>query len=279
MKLYNKPELVKSIHNNLLAAGIATGPLVYEQLLPYDQHHYHGVEALDLCIRDVGLNANSNILNIGSGLGGPARYFAGKLGAGVLALELQYDLHRTALELTERCSLRQKVHHMCGDILDVGTHLQKGGYDCIVSWLTFLHIPPRKQLLKICFDLLKPGGKLFCEDFFELKPLTGEEKTVLAEEVYCNYVPDMPTYKEDLKTAGFSIIKAEDLTADWREWTAKRVEWFDNNREKLLRIHREDTFNRLRYFYDKVRELYAAGNLGGARFVVQKPNQNLDFYF
>jgi cyclopropane fatty-acyl-phospholipid synthase-like methyltransferase len=65
-----------------------------------------------VCIKQTGLTTDSRILNVGSGLGGPARYFGGKLGASVLAVELQDDLHRTATELTARCGLTDNVHHL-----------------------------------------------------------------------------------------------------------------------------------------------------------------------
>lgn len=37
MKLYNKPELVRSLFNNLKAAHLSSGPITYQDLLPYDQ--------------------------------------------------------------------------------------------------------------------------------------------------------------------------------------------------------------------------------------------------
>lgn len=45
------------------------------------------------------------MLNIGSGLGGPARYFAHKTGCRVLAVELQHDLNATAQMATDRAGL------------------------------------------------------------------------------------------------------------------------------------------------------------------------------
>jgi predicted translin family RNA/ssDNA-binding protein len=32
---------------------------------------------------------------------------------------------------------------------------------------------------------------------------------------------------------------------------------WDADHDRLVQVHREDTFNRLRYFYNVVRELYA----------------------
>ena len=52
------------------------------------------------------------VLDVGSGLGGPARYIASRCQCHVVAVELQEDLHRTAVDLTERCGLADNVRHL-----------------------------------------------------------------------------------------------------------------------------------------------------------------------
>ena len=59
--------------------NMSKGPLDYIALSAYDQHHYHGVEAVDYCIKQLGITKDSRVLQLGSGLGGPARYIAGKV--------------------------------------------------------------------------------------------------------------------------------------------------------------------------------------------------------
>lgn len=271
MKLYNKPELVARTYNELRAAGLSRGPLDFKDLIPVDQqHHYHGTEALDVCIQKTHLNSNSNVISLGSGLGGPARYIAGTLGCQVLAVDIQDDLNATASELTTRCGLNSKVHHIASDFLQIASHLRGGFYDAIVSWLTVLHIPDRENLFRLSYEVLKPGGYFYAEDFFERGKLTAEEKRTLQEDVFCTYLPSLDKYKADLEKAGFTLVSVEDVTDDWTNYTRERVEKFDQNKAEFVRIHGEDIWTRLRYFYNQVRELYAAGNLGGVRIVAQK---------
>jgi len=45
----------------------------------------------------------------------------------------------------------------------------------------------------------------------------------------------------------------------------------EEKKEELVEIHREDTFNRLLFFYNTIKDLYAGENLGGVRFVAVKP--------
>lgn len=270
MKLYSKPELLKYLRNSLIANEKATGPLNYTELLPFDQHHYFGVEAIDNNIKSMGITKDSKVINIGASLGGPARYLSGKYGCQVLAIELQDDLHRTGKELTERCGLKN-VTHMAGDFLEVGQYLKENFYDSIVSWLTILHIQNREKLFESAFHLLKPGGILYAEDFYKLHLFTPQEIQTLQYEVSCPYVPDLNTYKNQLRKAGFEVVSAEDLTESWKEFTANRVAKFEGEKDSILKVHRHDTFNRLLFFYTQIRDLFAGGNLGGARFIARKP--------
>ena len=166
MKLYNH---VDRIFNELRELGKNDSePLLVEELINFDQLHYHGTEAVDFSIKRLGINSKMTILEIGSGIGGPARYIANETGATVIALELQSDQNEIAIDLTERCGLSKKVIHVCGDFL---TYNWKGKkFDAIVSWLTLYHIFEHKILLQKCFDSLKPGGFFYAEDLFCRKP-------------------------------------------------------------------------------------------------------------
>eukprot|EP01147_Barroeca_monosierra_P007994 gene7994-10055_t len=176
MKLYDQSELVIAIHRQLAAKGMSKGALNFKDLLPFDQHHYYGTAAVDDVIQKCRLSEVSRVINIGAGLGGPCRYISGTVACQTLACEVQDDLNRTAAELTERCNLTSKVHHMSGDFMVLAQHLQRGGYDAIVSWLTVLHFSDRLQLFKQCYELLRPGGFFFAADFFARNPLSHEEK-------------------------------------------------------------------------------------------------------
>ena len=70
--------------------------MTVEQLTPFDNYHYFGTEAVDEAIDVLGLKPGMRVLDIGSGIGGPARYIAERSGAQVTALELQPDLDALA---------------------------------------------------------------------------------------------------------------------------------------------------------------------------------------
>ena len=89
MKLYNH---VDRIYNELKElCKNDSDPLKVNELTSFDQLHYHGTKALDYAINKIGIHSNMTILEIGSGIGGPARYIANQTGVNIIALELQED--------------------------------------------------------------------------------------------------------------------------------------------------------------------------------------------
>ena len=196
-------------YNELRELGKAnSGSLSVNELSSFDQLHYHGTQAIDFAIKKLNINHKSKILEIGSGLGGPARYLAKKTGANITAVELQEDHHDAAVYLTKRCNLDSKVEHICGDFLQL--EFPKNHYTVLVSWLALYHIPNRKKLLNNCIDILKPDGHFYVEDFAFFKPFDENEKIELSNDFFANYLVSLSQYETDLKEAGFSKIFIED---------------------------------------------------------------------
>ena len=267
MKLYNK---VERILTELHALGIDDdAPLSVDDLTPFDQYHYFGTDAVDHAAGSVGIGARSRVLEVGSGIGGPARYLAARTGCHVTALELQADLNETAMTLTQRCSLDDRVHHVCGNVLDGS---QNGlEFDALVSFLCFLHIPDRQSLFARCFDALKPGGRLFVEDFTKLAEPTNDEWQVLKDKILCPYLPSPSEYEDQLREAGFEDVATEDMSAAWTTFTRERHNAWAARRERNLELHGPEITDGMEDFYRTAAEFYGAGILGGLRISALRP--------
>ena len=267
MKLYHQ---VDRVFNELDSLGIKEHDVVDVSVLSaFDQYHYLGTDAVDAAIKKLGIHAGMEVMEVGAGIGGPARYLAHVAECRVTALELQAQLNATAIRLTARCGLQDKVTHLCGDILD-GLP-QNRQYDALVSWLAFLHIPDRPALYRNCFSALKPGASLYVEDYFERNPLSERDKLVLSREVCCDHVPTMAEYFDELSGAGFTRIELVDKSTEWTRFVVERQVAFENARERNESLHGKQVVNGLSEFYNAIVELFTAGNLGGVRFTARKP--------
>jgi len=266
MKLYDQAE---RIHNELRALGIADdAALSVDDLTPFDQYHYHGTQAVEETIAALCPGPESRLLEVGSGIGGPARYLASRTGCHVTALELQPDLHAIGTQLSARCSLSSRVNHRQGDILD--SPFDNAGFDALVSFLVFLHIEDRERLFASCRRSLKKDGLIFIEDFSKRAEPSPEQWADLRRKVQCPYLPTPQAYREQLVEAGFKPLSFIDMSGPWSAYTRERYEAFRAARERHLAVHGQAITDGLEDFFRTVAELYGAGILGGLRIVASR---------
>jgi len=264
---------VEAIRNALEQKGKATGPLTIEDLVSLghlDQYHYYGIEACDHVASMLGLEAGSKVLDVGSGIGGPARYLAMKTGCDVTGVELQADLTEAAAELTERVGLKERVRFVTGDFVESfragNQHLKTASFDHFISQLVFLHIPGRDELLKACYETMKPGGTFCIEDFVLIGPaFTTKEDTQLRTVVNANTVTSNADYIAALEEAGFVDIEVVDMTQGWASWSRARSDQYIASKKETVAMHGERLFTDRSAFYGVVADLFEGGNLGGSK--------------
>jgi len=258
------------IGQGLAALGIGPAdPIAPQQLFPLDQWHYHGTEAIRAAAEAVGLGPESRVLEIGAGIGGPARYLAHVVGCHVTALELQPEVNAIAADLTRRCNLGGRIAHACGDAL---SHpIGEAEFDAAVSWLAVLHIPDRPRLAARLARALRPGGGCCIEDFCMLAPFAARDLKDLREIVYGITVTSIEDWVEDLRAAGFVDIAAMDMTDRWTPFVVARLEAWRDRHAEYASAHGEDAYAAQERFFAAVSRLFESGSLGGVRLVAHVP--------
>jgi len=266
MKLYNN---VDRIFNELREIGKSTSSsLLVEDLTKFDQLHYHGTDAIDIFIEKLEINEKTKILDVGSGIGGPARYIANKTGAEITAIELQSDQNNLAKDLTKKCGLSNKVSHICGDILDYDFKNQT--FDAVVSWLTLYHIANHEILLIKLFDLLNSNGFFYTEDITSRINLSDAERKEIKKEIYGIHLPYFDKYISNLEQNGFKLIFSEDMSSSWTDFTKARIKKYNSEKERNIRVHGKEVYDSLNSFYNFVGQYFSNGKLGGIRVIAKK---------
>ena len=239
-----------------------------EDLIKFDQLHYCGTDAVDFAIINTKINSSKSILEIGSGIGGPARYISYKTRASVTALELQEDQHKIAVDLTNKCKLLKFVNHIRGDILNYNWKNKK--FNVVVSWLALYHIKDHSKLLKNCYKLIKENGYFFAEDLISIKKLSTKNLSELSIDLYAKYLPTYEMYLNDLEKKGFEIIYHKNMTKKWAKFVRKRKLSYENNKNRNIRVHGEKTYKNINHFYKIVDKYFSAQKLGGIKVIAKK---------
>jgi len=235
-------------------------------LINLDQYHYLGIEAVDNAAQKLGISDRSYILDIGSGIGGTARYLAWKYGCKATGVELQEQLHTVGIEMTNATGMQDRVKLMVGDFTDIsGLGIPDRSFDSWISLMVFLHICDRTTLLQNCARVLKPKGKFYIEDYYAAKELTPSEQNALGEIIACPYLPSREQYIKDLEQAGFTDIEFIDVSHLWQPWLQARFDKFEQNRSHYESLFSVDLVDSYSHFYQTVADLFNSGNLGGVR--------------
>ena len=188
-----------------------------------DQFHYKGIEANEEIMELLQVDASDKLLDVGCGIGGPARYISWKTGCAVDGFDIQPDLVEKANEVTSLVGLKDRVSFTRMDVCsaDFGKKIISTGalYDGYYSILVNLHIPkePRMGMFENIGRAVKESGALCIEDYIlrsserrmrpefciffvfyiprsSERPLTSEERKTLKEVVGVAYLPTGKEY-------------------------------------------------------------------------------------
>jgi sarcosine/dimethylglycine N-methyltransferase len=236
-------------------------PLSAEAFYAFDQFHYEGTEAVARAARSIGLRRGDRVLEIGSGIGGPARYLAHTVGCHVTAVELQHELHEIGSDLTRRSGLSGLVTHVEGDALTVP--LPDAHFDAVVSWLAVHHIPERPRLFTRAAAALKHGGRLYVEDLHEKAPFAPPDLHDVQHTLIGTTMTGADAYDRELCDAGFTDVQITDMTAPWARFTAERTRTWRAQRERHERVLGPVHYATLDRFFATMQRLFESGSLGG----------------
>jgi cyclopropane fatty-acyl-phospholipid synthase-like methyltransferase len=258
------------VARGLAAQGIGPhDPIPPEKLFALDQWHYHGTDAIRLAAETLQLGPTSRVLEIGAGIGGPARYLAYQFGCHVTALELQSNLDEIGADLTRRSGLGDRVTHVCGDALTCP--LRETAFDAVVSWLAILHIPDRPRLCTRLAKALRRGGGCYIEDLCMRAPFSPDDLRDLRAFVFGISLSGVADYADDLRASGFTDVSATDMSADWGSFTVDRLQSWRKDHEAHARVQGEAAYAAQEKFYAIVARLFQNGSLGGVRLVAGVP--------
>jgi sarcosine/dimethylglycine N-methyltransferase len=188
-------------------ADVAITP---ETLAPVDHLHGRGALATEELVALLEPQSGEMILDIGSGLGGPARWIATKFDCTVTGVDLTTEHCDAARELNAACDLADRVRILEGSALALP--LPDASFDRAYSHNVVMNIADKAGVYREAFRVLKPGGRLVLShvnagpnapvEFFPVGWASVPENSFLA------------THEEtrrDLAAAGFEILTLRDM--------------------------------------------------------------------
>lgn len=254
----------------LAARGDALDGLTQDRLKDFDQDHYGGTEVVDILAERAGIGAGHHVLDVCSGMGGPARWLAHTRGCRVTGLDFTQSRVEAARRLTARVGLEQRVDFVHGDA--TAMPLPDNAFDIVVSQEAWLHIPDKAAVIGQCARVLRPGGTLAFTDVTVRASLTPREESRLAAEMHAPGVASTGRYLELLAATGLTVKGCEDLSAFWTDTLVKRLAMYRGLRDTTVAKFGVAHFDAWDATYAFFVGLFTAGKLGGTRIVARKPD-------
>ena len=209
---WGRDELDARILAALVAAGKDVAALSIDDLAPADQFHSGGKLATLRLARLAQLEPGLHVLDVGGGLGGPARTLATEFGCRVTVVDLTESYVRAGAALTARLGLSDRVTHRAGDALALD--VDAGELDVIWTQNSGMNIADKERLYAGFARLLSPGGLLVLQE-----PMAGPVQPVVyplmwARDASMSFLRAPETMRAVIEGAGFRARAWEDVTMD-----------------------------------------------------------------
>ncbi len=199
----------------IIEAGNDPQSLTPEILATVEHLHSGGLATTHDQAERIALTQYSRVLDIGCGIGGPARYLAHTYGCRVDGIDLTPELIETGRVLTERCKLANRVMLQLGNALDLSFPDQT--FDVVWCQNVTMNIADKAGLIAGVYRVLKPGG-LFTSTEYSVGP-GGKIIFPLpwAYDVSINFLDSEDVMRGQFRTAGFRIL-------EWKNYTNTVIE-------------------------------------------------------
>jgi ubiquinone/menaquinone biosynthesis C-methylase UbiE len=213
-------DLVARAMELLREAGKDLSRLSIDDLGGLDEFHLRGREATLSLARRLSLAGGERVLDIGSGIGGPARRLASLAAVDVVGVDLTPAYVDLANALSRLVGLEARVRFEVADALSLP--FPDARFDVAWTQHVQMNIADKDRFLAEIFRVLVPGGRLALYDI--LQGPGGEVAYPMpwASHPSMSHLATPGAFRAAMERAGFVVESWEDVTATCRDWAARR---------------------------------------------------------
>jgi SAM-dependent methyltransferase len=154
---YSRDGLVEIIERALRGSGVDPAHTTVEQLAPLDHFHSYGVAGTRELMRLAGIQRDDRVLDVGGGIGGPARMLASQVGCPVTVLDLSADFCAAGEALTEWTHLTDRVTFVVASALAMP--FADASFEVAWTIHASMSIADKPRLYAEIARILRPGGR------------------------------------------------------------------------------------------------------------------------
>ena len=232
---WTRGDIFSRVHHAMSEAGLINKELNIEDLFPIDQYHARGIAATVDLGKRMPISKNQKIIDIGCGLGGPARYYAKEFKCFITGIDITPSFIEIGNEFNKLTSMSDNIQLLVGngEILDFKNETFDGAYSQHVT----MNISDRKKFFSEAFRVLKK------DSFFAFTEhgLGPEGNPIFplpwADSSEMSFLLPPETTISILKDIGFSDIKIIETADKYISSYEKLIGLKSANKKTILGIH------------------------------------------
>jgi MPBQ/MSBQ methyltransferase len=242
---YGRGQLEELILGAVAREGKDPENLTAGDLAAVDEFHVGGLEATQELAKHMELRAGLRLLDVGSGIGGPARYFAADHGCRVTGIDLTEEFVRVARSLTRRTKLDGLVEFRQASALDLP--FEPSTFDGAYMIHVGMNIADKAGIFREVRRVLKPGGLFTIFDIvLRGDERSGDARTAVGAMKYpvpwapseeTSFVGTVKEYRDALQNAGFQIAQERGRAVFAIEFTERVIARMAQGGPPALGLH------------------------------------------
>jgi SAM-dependent methyltransferase len=217
----------------------------------------------------LGVGSGTDVLEVGSGSGGPAVYLAAARQCRITGVDINEHGVRNAEALARARGLTERARFQAVDA-SLPLPFPAESFDVVLSNDAMCHIVNRVAVLRDWGRVLRPGGRtLFTDAMIVTGVVSNEEMATRSSIGFYLFVPPGENERM-LREAGFRILAVQDVTTNEAEVASR---WHDaraRHRGALVAREGETNFEGLQRFLRCVHTLSIERRLSRYAYVAEK---------
>lgn len=223
---YGRGQILESILSALRRAGKDPARLTPADLAPVDAFHIRGREATIELARRAALTPGLRVLDVGSGLGGSARYLAAEHGCRVTGVDATREYVEVARALAALVGLEGRVEFHESSALALP--FEDASFDLAWTEHVQVNVADKHRFYGEIARVLVPRGRLVFHDVFAADGGPPHFPVPWAEEPSISALATPEAVRDILERLGFAIL-------DWEDTSRQSLDWFRRATEKISR--------------------------------------------